>query len=316
MSQSSIFIQEPKDLYYADESDIMAIGSTDLTNPIEVDVTVDVAVLASFSVDTYNGLAIIPIGEILRSSDRRNRIEGSEVTVRISQNGVYASHTARCLFCRRLGQEASELFSSWLTCGPSERPTYIGAVENLAFMADPEALSQKAMIQIIFADGTIRTGQFEDLAGKTGDGLDVSHSAVQAYARNLQLYSEILAYSVWIEHKDSAGNSRTGNPVKFNVSRDRLERITYKFVNPKGAWEYIHASGELKRSVESETGTFVTSGVETEISNDTTRTMEQNSGHIKDERRSRLIYLPVPSCFSFMAFAKSGKPTVANSPPP
>ena len=280
MSQTSIFIQEPKDLYFADESDIMAVGSTDLTNAIEVEVSVNGSALATFSVDTYNGLAIIPIGEILRTSTERNRIDASEVTVRVSQNGVYASHTARCLFCRRLGQASSDLFSSWLTTGPSERHTYVGAAEILTFIADPEAMSQKAMIQILFADNSILTRQFEDLAGKTGDGIDVSHTAVRSFARSLQYYSDIVSYSIWIEHKDNTGNSRTGNPVKFIVSRDRVERITYKFVNPKGAWEYIHASGELSRSIESETGTFVTSGVETEVSNDSTKTMEQNSGHI------------------------------------
>lgn len=280
MSQTSIFFQGAKDLYFADESDVMTVGSTDMTTPVEVVVKADSEPIASFTLDTYNGLAIIPIGEILRSSVRRNRSEGSQVKVTLTQGGVSASHTARCLFCRRFGAEADALFTSWLTCGPAERVTYMGAAEILAFLSDPDSISHRAMVQIRFAGGMIQTRVFADLKDKSGDGLDVSPAALRDFARSLMVYSEIEGYSLWIERVNASGESATGTAVSFTVSRDRLERITYKFVNPRGAYEYIHASGDLRRSIESDTGTFVTSGVETEISNDATKTMEQNSGHI------------------------------------
>lgn len=280
MSQTSIFIQGAKDLYFADESDILTVGSTDLATAIDVSVKVDDETIAEFSVDTYNGLAIIPIGEILRSCGRRNKSEGSFVKMTASQGDATASHTARCLFCRRFATEAEEVFTNWLSYGPQERTTYDDAAEVLPFLSDPDAISHNAMIQIVFDDNSVRTMTFADLRGKTGDGLDVSPVAIRSFARNLMLYTPIKSYALWIERVDSRGETTTGTPVKFKVSRDRLERVTYKFVNPKGGWEYIHASGDLKRSIETETGTFVTSGVETELSNDFTKTMEQNSGHI------------------------------------
>ena len=280
MSQTSIFFQEPKDLYFADESDILTVGSTDLVNPIDVTVSAGDEDLASFSLDTYNGLAIIPVGEILRSAGKRNGAEILEMAIEVSQEEVSTNLTAKCVFCRRYTEEASEMHAEWLTSGPAERMTYPGAAEALPFLADPDAISQNAMALVTFSDGTVRTWAIASLKSQSGDGLDVSHDAIRDFARGQMQYSDIESYSVWIEYMDSEGSSRTGSPVKFLVNRDRLERHTYKFVNPKGAWEYIHASGDLKRTIETDTGTFVTSGVETEISNDATRVMEQNSGHI------------------------------------
>lgn len=280
MSQTSIFFQEPKDLYFADESDILTVGSTDLATPIDVMLSAGDELLASFSLDTYNGLAIIPVGEILRSAGKRNSAEILSMSVEVSQEEVSASLTAKCVFCRRYTEEAAEMHAEWLTSGPAERTTYPGAAEALPFLADPDAISQNAMALVTFADGAVRTWAIATLKNLSGDGLDVSHEAIRDFARSQMLYSDIESYSVWIEYMDSEGSSRTGSPVKFVVNRDRLERHTYKFVNPKGAWEYIHASGDLKRTIETDTGTFVTSGVETEISNDATRVMEQNSGHI------------------------------------
>ena len=280
MSQTSIFFQDPKDLYFADESDNITIGTTDLSNPVEVRVTVGSEEIASFDLDTYNGLAVIPIGEILRSAGKRNESQGSSFIITVSQDSASVAHTARCLFCRRFGSESTALFSDWLTSGPRERTTYAGAAEMLPFLSDPEAVGQRAMIQLAFIDGTVQTRTFTSLSGRTGDGIDVSPSAVQAFARSQMLYAQIESYTLWIEYMDAQGNSRTGGSVRFNLSRDRLERVTYKFTNRKGAMEYIHASGELKRSIDTETGTFITSGVETEMTNDAKRTMEQNSGHI------------------------------------
>lgn len=280
MSQTNILFLDAKSLYFADASDVLTVSSTDLRTSMAVDVTSDGESLAAFSVDPYFGIAAIPIGEILRCSDRRNLAEGAEVTVSVMQGATSISHKARCLFCRHFGREAADLFANWLSCGPANRCTYPEAAETLPFMADPEASSQTAMITLRFAGGTTATRTFARLQSKTGDGLDVSYNAVRSFAQAQGFDSEIIGYSLWITYINSQGMETIGKAVDYLIQRDRLERITYKFVNPKGAWEYIHASGDLARSVESETGTFVTSGVETEMTNDFTEIMEQNSGHI------------------------------------
>lgn len=278
---ASISFYEPQDIYFADEGEHLTVGSSDQTTALDVAVEVDGSQVASFDLDTFNGLAVIPIGEILRNIEGRNQDIPCAMAVTVSQGEDAARLDAICLFCRRYGDGVkSAVFANWLTTGPAERNTFYEAAETLPFLADSQATDQKAMIQLVFEDGNIQVRTYADLKTRSGEGLDVSPSAVRAFARSQVLYAQIQSYSLWIEYRDSAGNATTGESVRFVIIRDRLSRITYKFIGARGAYEYIHASGELKRTIENETSTFITSGIETELNNSAVKSMEQNSGHI------------------------------------
>lgn len=107
--------------------------------------------------------------------------------------------------------------------------------------------------------------------------LDISADTMLATASAKGLdVSNIVSYDVWIE---CSGSKST--VYSFDIKRMRLPLKTYKFLGRRGTYEYIHATGNFSRSIESETQVFVTSGIEQELENDYSKTFEQNSGHIE-----------------------------------
>lgn len=281
MSQANLFFYEVKDVFFADEGDTLAVGSTDLSTGMNVRCLVDNKQVAAFELEPFNGLAIIPIGDIIKTIDGHNGGYAHTLKITVTQGSSSAETISTCMLCRRFGHDSmASLFSSWLSSGPLERETFQGAPETLSFISSREALSQKAMIQIEAEDGTVTAKTFCSLKDKDLEAIDVSPDTVLAFARSQMISSKIKGYSVWIEYVDDAGNLSTGTPIKFRILRDRLERVTYKFLGARGTYEYIHASGDLERSIDTTTGTFTYSGIEKELSNDATITREQNSGHI------------------------------------
>ena len=103
---ASLFFYDAHDIYFADEGESLTVGSSDQTAAIDVVVKVDDEQVASFNLDTFNGLAIIPIGEILRSVEKRNQAIPSSMVVIATQEEASVRLSAICVFCRKYGELA------------------------------------------------------------------------------------------------------------------------------------------------------------------------------------------------------------------
>ena len=280
MSQASVFFIDVKSLYFADELESLSVGSTGSSDFLAVDVSVDSENIASFSTALYNGLSTIPIGDILRAASRKNRSNPCYITVTATCDSASATMTARCIFCRWFSDDESVIFSNWLHSGSGQRITYSSALENLPFLSDPDAVTQSALIRLSFQDGTSSDYTFADLRNMAVDGLDVSPKAVAKFASGKGLSKEIVSYDLWIIRESSSGARTTGKPCSFKIVKDRIERVTYKFLNQKGAFEYIHAAGTLKASVSGGVTSFLSKGEEKELSSAAAPNWEQSSGFL------------------------------------
>ena len=280
MGKSNIRFRDAKDLYFVDESEVLTVECSLAKGSIGVSLAIDEHPSLNLTIDLYDGLATIPIGDILRAAGQRNRSNPCYITITATCDGASVTTIARCVFCRRFSDDESVIFSSWLCSCGSQKVTYRSAPEILPFLADPSAATQSALIRISFLDGTSSDYTFADLRNMTVDGLDVSPKAVAEFASGKGVKKEIVSYDLWIIRESSSGARTTGKPCSFKIAKDRIERVTYKFLNQKGAFEYIHASGELRRSIDARTKTFISPGSESELSNDSSVIMEQNAGHI------------------------------------
>ena len=280
MGKSNIRFRDAKDLYFVDESEVLTVECSLAKGSIGLSLAIDDHPSFNLPLDLYDGLATIPVGDILRAADQRNRSNPCFITITATCDGVSATMTARCVFCRRFSDDESVIYSSWLCSCGSQKVTYRSAPEILPFLADPSAATQSALIRISFLDGTSSEYTFADLRNMAVDGLDVSPKAVAEFASGKGVKKEIVSYDLWIIRESSSGARTTGKPCSFKIAKDRIERVTYKFLNQKGAFEYIHASGELRRSIDARTKTFISPGSESELSNDSSVIMEQNAGHI------------------------------------
>ena len=280
MGKSNIRFRDAKDLYFVDESEVLTVECSLAKGSIGVSLAIDEHSSLNLTIDLYDGLATIPVGDILRAADQRNRSNLCYITITATCDGASVTTIARCVFCRRFSDDESVIFSSWLCSCGSQKVTYRSAPEILPFLADPSAATQSALIRISFLDGTSSEYTFADLRNMAVDGLEVSPKAVAEFASGKGVNKEIVSYDLWIIRESSSGARTTGKPCSFEIVKDRIERVTYKFLNQKGAFEYIHASGELRRSIDARTKTFISPGSESELSNDSSVIMEQNAGHI------------------------------------
>ncbi len=280
MSQAGVFFIDVKSLYFADELESLSVGSTGSSDFLAIDVSVDSENIASFSTASYNGLSTIPIGDILRAVNGKNRSKPCYMTVTATCDSASATMTARCIFCRWFSDDESVIFSNWLHSGSCQRIAYRSAPEILPFLADPSAATQSALIRISFLDGTSSEYTFADLRNMAVDGLDVSPKAVAEFASGKGVKKEIVSYDLWIIREGSSGARTIGKTCSFKIAKDRIERVTYKFLNQKGALEYIHASGTIKASVSGGATSFLSKGEEKELSSAATPNWEQSSGFL------------------------------------
>ena len=265
-------------IQFADESSWLTL-TTESDDTVTISVRLNTFVpnqdVMSFEVTPNSGIVRLPAGEILRVL-RGNGVGMITGVFAATQGTSYCSYSFSVLPCRKFAYKS--LAATIFTTRPEKSPVYVGAEDRLWFYRIAGDVSTYV--------------RFNYLAGGSSSNYELS----PAYSINLKYYdldisadtmlatasakgldvSNIVSYDVWIE---CSGSKST--VYSFDIKRMRLPLKTYKFLGRRGTYEYIHATGNFSRSIESETQVFVTSGIEQELENDYSKTFEQNSGHIE-----------------------------------
>lgn len=265
-------------IQFADESSWLTL-TTESDDTVTISVRLNTFVpnqeVMSFEVTPNYGIVRLPAGEILRVL-KGNGVGMITGVFAATQGTSSCSYSFSVLPCRKFAYKS--LAATIFTTRPERSPVYVGAEERLWFYRMAGDVSTHV--------------RFNYLAGGSSSNYELS----PAYSINLKYYdldisadtmlatasakgldvSNIVSYDVWIE---CSGSKST--VYSFDIKRMRLPLKTYKFLGRRGTYEYIHATGNFSRSIESETQVFVTSGIEQELENDYSKTFEQNSGHIE-----------------------------------
>ena len=265
-------------IQFADESSWLTL-TTESDDTVTISVRLNTFVpnqeVMSFEVTPNYGIVRLPAGEILRVL-KGNGVGMITGVFAATQGTSSCSYSFSVLPCRKFAYKS--LAATIFTTRPERSPVYVGAEERLWFYRMAGDVSTYV--------------RFNYLAGGSSSNYELS----PAYSINLKYYdldisadtmlatasakgldvSNIVSYDVWIE---CSGSKST--VYSFDIKRMRLPLKTYKFLGRRGTYEYIHATGNFSRSIESETQVFVTSGIEQELENDYSKTFEQNSGHIE-----------------------------------
>ncbi|MDY6002660.1 MAG: Ig domain-containing protein [Candidatus Cryptobacteroides sp.] len=227
-----------------------------------------------FSVTPSAGMARFPVGEILRTMINGYH-KGITCVVTATQGANSCSTgTNRVFPCRTfaLANAKSGIFSD----KPKSVKAFGGAPDKITVFCDNNA-TITVYAKAIQKDGTESASFILDSTSSHNGfyAIDVSLDAVTAKMASEGINADFAAYRVWM-----TGTLGTSDTYLFEVSPSRLSRKTYKFLGRKGTYEYVHATGEFRRSIEAETQSFVNSGIERELANDSTLTFEQNAGHV------------------------------------
>lgn len=265
-------------IQFADESSWLTL-TTESDDTVTISVRLNTFVpnqeVMSFEVTPNSGIVRLPAWEILRVL-KGNGVGMITGVFAATQGTSSCSYSFSVLPCRKFAYKS--LAATIFTTRPERSPVYVGAEERLWFYRMAGDVSTYV--------------RFNYLAGGSSSNYELS----PAYSINLKYYdldisadtmlatasakgldvSNIVSYDVWIE---CSGSKST--VYSFDIKRMRLPLKTYKFLGRRGTYEYIHATGNFSRSIESETQVFVTSGIEQELENDYSKTFEQNSGHIE-----------------------------------
>ena len=265
-------------IQFADESSWLTL-TTESDDTVTISVRLNTFVpnqdVMSFEVTPNSGIVRLPAGEILRVL-RGNGVGMITGVFAATQGTSYCSYSFSVLPCRMFAYKS--LAATIFTTRPEKSPVYVGAEDRLWFYRIAGDVSTYV--------------RFNYLAGGSSSNYELSPT----YSYNLKYYDldisadtmlaiasakgldvpNIVSYDVWIE---CSGSKST--VYSFVIKRMRLPLKTYKFLGRRGTYEYIHATGNFSRSIESETQVFVTSGIEQELENDYSKTFEQNSGLIE-----------------------------------
>mgnify|MGYP002671645316 CR=1 FL=1 len=264
-------------IQFADESSWLTL-TTESDDTVTISVRLNTFVpnqeVMSFEVTPNSGIVRLPAGEILRvlKGNGVGMITGVFVA---TQGTSSCSYDFSVLPCRMFAYKS--LAATIFTTRPEKSPVYVGAEDRLWFYRMAGDVSTYVRFNYL-AGGS--SGNYELSPTYSGNlkyyDLDISADTMLATASAKGLdVSNIVSYDVWIE---CSGSKST--VYSFVIKRMRLPLKTYKFLGRRGTYEYIHATGNFSRSIESETQVFVNSGIEQELENDYSMTFEQNSGHI------------------------------------
>ncbi len=265
-------------IQFADESSWLTL-TTESDDTVTISVRLNTFVpnqeVMSFEVTPNSGIVRLPAGEILRVL-KGNGVGMITGVFAATQGTSSCSYSFSVLPCRKFAYKS--LAATIFTTRPEKSPVYVGAEDRLWFYRMAGDVSTYV--------------RFNYLAG----GSSVNYALSPTYSTNLKYYdldisadtmlatasakgldvSNIVSYDVWIE---CSGSKST--VYSFDIKRMRLPLKTYRFLGRRGTYEYIHATGNFSRSIETETQVFVTSGIEQELENDYSKTFEQNSGLIE-----------------------------------
>ena len=265
-------------IQFADESSWLTL-TTESDDTVTISVRLNTFVpnqeVMSFEVTPNSGIVRLPAGEILRVL-KGNGVGMITGVFSATQGTSYCSYSFSVLPCRRFAYKS--LAATIFTTRPEKSPVYVGAEDRLWFYRIAGDVSTYVRFNYL-AGGS--SGNYELSPTYSSNlkyyDLDISTDTMLATASAKGLdVSNIVSYDVWIE---CSGSKST--VYSFVIKRMRLPLKTYKFLGRRGTYEYIHATGNFSRSIESETQVFVTSGIEQELENDYSKTFEQNSGHIE-----------------------------------
>ena len=265
-------------IQFADESAWLTL-TTESDDTVTISVRLNTFVpnqeVMSFEVTPNSGIVRLPAGEILRVL-KGNGVGMITGVFAATQGTSSCSYSFSVLPCRKFAYKS--LAATIFTTRPERSPVYVGAEERLWFYRMAGDVSTYV--------------RFNYLAGGSSSNYELSPT----YSTNLKYYDldisadtmlaiasakgldvpNIVSYDVWIE---CSGSKST--VYSFDIKRMRLPLKTYRFLGRRGTYEYIHATGNFSRSIETETQVFVTSGIEQELENDYSKTFEQNSGFIE-----------------------------------
>lgn len=112
--------------------------------------------------------------------------------------------------------------------------------------------------------------------------IDCSYPGVLELAREKGFSDEIIAYDVFIDGLEEYTQ-------RFIVKEDSTVK-EFRFRNHLGVYDYLYASGEFTLKHDTETRTFVNSGVETELLNDGNHSFESNTGYIDSAEKAEMWF--------------------------
>ncbi len=265
-------------IQFADESSWLTL-TTESDDTVTISVRLNTFVpnqgVMSFEVTPNSGIVRLPAGEILRVL-KGNGVGMITGVFAATQGTSYCSYSFSVLPCRMFAYKS--LAATIFTTRPEKSPVYVGAEDRLWFYRIAGDVSTYVRFNYL-AGGS--SGNYELSPTYSTNlkyyDLDISADTMLATASAKGLdASNIVSYDVWIE---CSGSKST--VYSFAIKRMRLPLKTYRFLGRRGTYEYIHATGNFSRSIESETRVFVTSGIEQELENDYSKTFEQNSGFIE-----------------------------------
>jgi hypothetical protein len=265
-------------IQFADESSWLTL-TTESDDTVTISVRLNTFVpnqeAMSFEVTPNSGIVRLPAGEILRVL-RGNGVGMITGVFSATQGTSYCSYSFSVLPCRMFAYKS--LAATIFTTRPEKSPVYVGAEDRLWFYRMAGDVSTYVRFNYL-AGGSSSNYELSPTYSFNLKYYDLDISAdtmlATASAKGLDV-SNIVSYDVWIE---CSGSKST--VYSFDIKRMRLPLKTYRFLGRRGTYEYIHATGNFSRSIESETQVFVTSGIEQELENDYSKTYEQNSGLIE-----------------------------------
>lgn len=265
-------------IQFADESSWLTL-TTESDDTVTISVRINTFVpnqeVMSFEVTPNSGIVRLPAGEILRVL-KGNGVGMITGVFSATQGTLYCSYSFSVLPCRMFAYKS--LAATIFTTRPEKSPVYVGAEDRLWFYRIAGDVSTYVRFNYL-AGGSSSNYELSPTYSTNLKYYDLDISAdtmlATASAKGLDT-SNIVSYDVWIE---CSGSKST--VYSFAIKRMRLPLKTYRFLGRRGTYEYIHATGNFSRSIESETRVFVTSGIEQELENDYSKTFEQNSGLIE-----------------------------------
>lgn len=265
-------------IQFADESSWLTL-TTESDDTVTISVRLNTFVpnqeVMSFEVTPNSGIVRLPAGEILRVL-KGNGVGMITGVFSATQGTLYCSYSFSVLPCRMFAYKS--LAATIFTTRPEKSPVYVGAEDRLWFYRMAGDVSTYVRFNYL-AGGSSSNYELSPTYSVNLKYYDLDISAdtmlATASAKGLDV-SNIVSYDVWIE---CSGSKST--VYSFDIKRMRLPLKTYRFLGRRGTYEYIHATGNFSRSIESETQVFVTSGIEQELENDYSKTFEQNSGFIE-----------------------------------
>lgn len=264
-------------IQFSDESSWLTL-TTESDDTVTISVRLNTFVpnqeVMSFEVTPNSGIVRLPAGEILRVL-KGNGVGMITGVFAATQGTSSCSYSFSVLPCRKFAYKS--LAATIFTTRPEKSPVHVGAEDRLWFYRMAGDVSTYVRFNYL-AGGSSSNYELSPTYSINLKYYDLDISAdtmlATASAKGLDV-SNIVSYDVWIE---CSGSKST--VYSFDIKRMRLPLKTYKFLGRRGTYEYIHATGNFSRSIESETQVFVTSGIEQELENDYSMTFEQNSGHI------------------------------------